>query len=73
MNIKSRLEQVYLQEKKLSEKDIYMSLKEATSIVLQLAEAKWITNFWRKLTPRQEKAIRMVSQYIEHGKFPFDE
>lgn len=49
-----------------------MSLKEAMIIVLNLAEAKWIYNFWKKLTQKQEKAIRMVSAYIEHGKFPFD-
>lgn len=49
-----------------------MTLQEATTIVLQLAEAKWIHNFWKKLTKEQEKAIRIVSSYVEHGKFPFD-
>lgn len=74
MSIKSRLEQIHLEESKLAKATLdKMSLKEATAVVLNLAEAKWIHNFWRKLTPKQEKAIRMVSAYVENGKFPFDE
>lgn len=74
MSIKSTLERLHLEESKIAYKNVNsMSLKDATGIVLNLAEAKWIHNFWRKLTPTQEKAIRMVSAYVEHGRFPFDE
>ena len=41
------------------------------TIVIQLAEAKWIHRVWKlfKLTDDQKQAIRMVSQHIEHGNF----
>jgi len=73
MNTECRLKQIHLEESKIASKNPHMSLKEAMIIVLNLAEAKWIHNFWKKLTTRQLQAIRKISPYIEHGKFPFDE
>jgi hypothetical protein len=52
-----------------------MTIEQAVTIVLKLAESKWINRAWRrhKLTPEQEQAIRRVSQMIEHGTFELAE
>ncbi len=49
-----------------------MTLAVATTIVLQMAEAKWYRHWFgrRKTTKEQDQAIRIVSAYVEHGTFP---
>lgn len=49
-----------------------MTLAEATTIVLQMAEAKWYRHWFgcRKTTKEQDQAIRILSAYIEHCRFP---
>lgn len=48
-----------------------MTQAEATAIVLQLAESKWITRAWKlhKLTQQQIKAIQKLSAQLENGIF----
>lgn len=53
-----------------NENDGIMSLKEAMIVLLQLSEH----SLSKKAESRKERlAIQKVSQYIEHGRFPFDE
>lgn len=47
-----------------------MDIDEAIKIVLTLAESKWIWRIWKwRLTDKEMKAIRIVSAWVEHGKF----
>lgn len=50
-----------------------MNLKQALIIVINMAESKYLYKRFSKITKEQEKALRIVSAYIEHGKFDDNE